>query len=294
MLGDLERALVGDLEPAHLLDGVAPELDADRVLLGRREDVDDAAAHGELAALLHQLHPGVREVDQPAHDVVGVDLLALHERDRLEVAEPAHLRLQQRPDGCDDDLDGAGGGVVRGRVGQPPQDGDAAADGVGPGREPLVRQRLPRREQRDAVAVHHAAQRGHEVLGLAASGGDGEDRPAGAGREPGDDEGAQAGGRGEVEPVRALLRPVEGAGEGGVGSDDVQQAVQRAGGARGGRSGSGGDRAALQGRRGVPARRRTGGRSQGTSGACIGAVSPDGVTGNSSGGLRSAPGSVQT
>ena len=55
-VGDLlERALVGDREPADLVDLVAPELDAERVLLGRREHVDDAAAHRELTAALDQV-----------------------------------------------------------------------------------------------------------------------------------------------------------------------------------------------------------------------------------------------
>ena len=58
VLGDLERALVGDLEVADLLDLVAPELHPQRVLLGRREDVEDAAAHREVAAPLDQLEPG--------------------------------------------------------------------------------------------------------------------------------------------------------------------------------------------------------------------------------------------
>ena len=66
----VEGALVGDREAADLLDVVAPELHAQRVLLGRREDVDDAAADRELAALLDQVDPGVRRVGQPAYDVV--------------------------------------------------------------------------------------------------------------------------------------------------------------------------------------------------------------------------------
>ena len=87
VLGDLEGALVGDLEPADLLDGVAPELDPQRVLLGRREDVEDAAADGELAALLDQVDPGVGRRRQPLDDVVEVDLVAGAQLDRLEVAE---------------------------------------------------------------------------------------------------------------------------------------------------------------------------------------------------------------
>ena len=66
----VEGALVGDREGADLLDVVAPELHAQRVLLGRREDVDDAAADGELAALLDQVDAGVRRVGEPADDVL--------------------------------------------------------------------------------------------------------------------------------------------------------------------------------------------------------------------------------
>ena len=97
VLGDLERALVGDLEVADLLDLVAPELDPQRVLLGRREDVEDAAAHGEVAALLDQLDAGVAGRDQSRDDrrsrsavVAGAQL------DRLQLAEARHLRLQHR------------------------------------------------------------------------------------------------------------------------------------------------------------------------------------------------------
>src|SRR5690606_25112481 len=40
----LDRALVSDGEAAYLLDLVAPELDAQRVVLGGREDVENATA----------------------------------------------------------------------------------------------------------------------------------------------------------------------------------------------------------------------------------------------------------
>ena len=52
-----DGALVGDGERPDLLDLVTPELHPQRVLLGRREDVDDAAADGELAATLDQVDP---------------------------------------------------------------------------------------------------------------------------------------------------------------------------------------------------------------------------------------------
>ena len=51
----MARSLVGHREVADLLDRVAPQLDAHRVLGGRGEDVEDAAAHGELAPALDQV-----------------------------------------------------------------------------------------------------------------------------------------------------------------------------------------------------------------------------------------------
>ena len=61
----MQRALRERREGAQRLDLVAEELDADRLAAGRREDVDDPAAHGELAALLDAVDPlvaGEREL----------------------------------------------------------------------------------------------------------------------------------------------------------------------------------------------------------------------------------------
>ncbi len=60
-----DRALVGDREHPHLGDLVAPELDAHRVFGGGREHVEDAAAHGELAALADHVDAGVGQLHQP-------------------------------------------------------------------------------------------------------------------------------------------------------------------------------------------------------------------------------------
>jgi hypothetical protein len=198
------------------------------VLLGGREDVEDAAADGELAALLDQLDARVGDVDQPAHDVVepAVDVLALAQLHRLEVAEARHLRLQHAAHGGDDDVERAGGGVVVARVRQPAQHRQPAPDRVGARAEPLVGQRLPARVDRDAGGVEQAAQRADQVLGLAPGGGDGEHRAPRA-HQAGDRERAHPGGRGEVEAGR--LGAGEGLRERGVVEDDVEQAGQRHG-----------------------------------------------------------------
>ena len=65
VVGRVQRALRERREGAHLLDLVAEELDPERLAAGGREHVDDATAHGELAALvdpLDALVPGEREL----------------------------------------------------------------------------------------------------------------------------------------------------------------------------------------------------------------------------------------
>jgi hypothetical protein len=63
VVGPANAALIRDLEVADLLDRVAEELHPQRMLLGRGEDVDDAAAHGDLAAGADQVGPGVADLD---------------------------------------------------------------------------------------------------------------------------------------------------------------------------------------------------------------------------------------
>ena len=72
-----QRALRERRERADRLDLVAEELDAERLAAGRREDVDEPAADGELAALLDAL-----------------DALVARERERLR--EPVDARLVAR------------------------------------------------------------------------------------------------------------------------------------------------------------------------------------------------------
>ena len=77
----MQRALGERREGAHLLDLVAEELDAQRLAARRREDVDDPAADGELAALLG-----------------AVDALVAGERERLREAVEARLGADLEPD----------------------------------------------------------------------------------------------------------------------------------------------------------------------------------------------------
>ena len=181
VLGDLQGPLVGDLEVADLLDVVAPELHPQGVLLGGREDVQDAAAHGELAALLDQLDTGVRGCRERVHDLAQVGGLPAAQRDGLQVAEPLDLRLEHGAHRRDDHADRAGLRVVLPGVREAAQDGEAAAHGVASaGESRSCGQRLPGGELRDGVRRQQGAQRGGQVLGLPAGRGDGEHRAPGA------------------------------------------------------------------------------------------------------------------
>ena len=65
--------LVVHTEARQAVDLVTPEVDAQRCVGGRREDIDDGAPAGELAAVLDQVLPPVAELDQAGRQLVGID-----------------------------------------------------------------------------------------------------------------------------------------------------------------------------------------------------------------------------
>ena len=68
------RALVGDRELREPVDLVAPEVDAHGMVGGRRVDVDDRAAHRDLAARLDLVLAPVAHRDEPVDELVAVEL----------------------------------------------------------------------------------------------------------------------------------------------------------------------------------------------------------------------------
>ena len=155
LLDRAEAALVGDGELAQLVDGVAEELDPDRVGGRRREHVDDAAAHGELAAPLDHVDPVVGRVGQVADDVVEVDLVAGAQPGLAQVAEADRERLHDAADRGDEDAEGAVGVLVG--VGEAAQHLQPLGDGVAARAQPLVRERLPGGEADDGRLGQEAA-----------------------------------------------------------------------------------------------------------------------------------------
>ena len=119
-----DRSLVVDAERRQTVDVVAPQVDAHRHVAAGGVHVDDLAASGELAAMLHQLLAAVPELHQPAHQVVGIDDVAAAHRDRLDRGRAGAETLEH----------GAGTGHhhrrTPRRIAQPPQQLEAPAHGL--------------------------------------------------------------------------------------------------------------------------------------------------------------------
>ncbi len=96
-------ALVVDRELGEAIDLVAPQVDADRRVGGRREDVDDRAPAGHLAPVLDQFLAAVAHADQPLQHVVGIEHAALGDDDRLDVGDVRAEALQEGPHRRHDD-----------------------------------------------------------------------------------------------------------------------------------------------------------------------------------------------
>ena len=79
----MESALRERREGAHLLDLVSVELDAERLPARGREDVDEAAADGELAALVGTLDPLVAREREVLRQALQAGLAADRELQRL-------------------------------------------------------------------------------------------------------------------------------------------------------------------------------------------------------------------
>ena len=143
----LERALVGDGERPDLLDGVAPELDPERMLArraGRRRRCHRARRTRHAA---RRGRPGGRP-PRPggARRPRGRPRRPRGADTGSRSAKPLDLRLQDRPHGRDDHLDRPTTSERRSGWTSRRRTASRCADGVRPRREPLVRKGLPRRE----------------------------------------------------------------------------------------------------------------------------------------------------
>ena len=160
-------------EVADLIDFVAPELDPQRVFLGRREHVDQATAHRELAALLHHVNARIAGIDELAHGVVEIRGLLGLQCNRFQICQTDDEWLQNRADRCNHDADGM---AVLG-MDESTDHRQPLADDVSAGREPFMRKRFPRWELGNGGGVKQRLQGRNEILGFPIRGRDGEHRP---------------------------------------------------------------------------------------------------------------------
>ena len=178
---DLRRGeLRGRCELAERLDLFAPVLQADRASRVAGEHVDHAAPHRELASMLDQVRARVPEVDQPIGERVGREAETGHQLQRRDGAERGDQALHRREGRGDDDERAARRAEPVDRVGAPGRD-------LGGGPDALVRERLPRREERHAVVAQVGGRLGGERLRFVRTGGHGQDRHVQRARQPGDD-----------------------------------------------------------------------------------------------------------
>ena len=91
------RSLVGHVEPGQPVDLVAPEVDADRLLGGGGEHVDDAAPHGQLATVLDDRLAPVAHGRPAGHQLVDRHAVALGHDDRSGGGPPRGPAAGGRP-----------------------------------------------------------------------------------------------------------------------------------------------------------------------------------------------------
>jgi hypothetical protein len=170
-LGVAERALGEGREPADRLDLVAEQLDPRRALLGGAEDVEDAAADGELGTLLDLLDALVARGRETGDDLVEVDLLAGGDRQARRAQGGVGHRLGQRRCGGDDDR------VLL--IAQGVERVDAQSDQVRRRSDVRGEAGTARGIETDAARRQVGAQIGRQVAGRTVVRGDQQRRPAG-------------------------------------------------------------------------------------------------------------------
>jgi hypothetical protein len=162
-----QRTLVGDRERAELLDLVAEELDAHRVVGRGREHVEDPAAHRELAAPGHHVDAGICEVDELRRDLGEVVAApARDEFDGSELGQVVGEGLQRGANRGDDDERMPRPGLLP--LMHAPQRMESPAHRLGTRAQPLVRQRLPCGELEDLGVAEVRRDRRADRLALSA------------------------------------------------------------------------------------------------------------------------------
>ena len=175
-VGVAERALGERGEPAQRLDLDVEQVDAHRAVLGRREDVEQAAADRELAAVLDLVDALVAGGDEVVRGLVEVEQVADAEREPVRAQRRVGDLLGQRDGGDDDDRR-----LVALAASRRVERGDAQADEVRRRREVRLVGDAAARVVADGPRREPGAQVGGEVARRAVVAGDDDRRPVGRG-----------------------------------------------------------------------------------------------------------------
>ncbi len=130
--------------------------------------------------MLDQVGPRVAQVDQPVGERVGRKLAAGNQLERRDGAERGDQALHRRQHGRDDDERTARAAEPMNGVGAPGRD-------LGGGADALVRERFPRRQERDTVGAEVGGRLRGELLRLVGTGSDDQDRRVQRARQTRDD-----------------------------------------------------------------------------------------------------------
>ena len=168
-------------ELADRLDLVSPVVQSHRAPRGAREHVEHSASNGELPSVLDDVGPHIAQLDEALAKHVGRQLEACDELDRWRDAQGRDHALHRREHRGDEHERALGLAHTRDRRGTPGGD-------LRRGRDALVRQRLPRGQQRDPFGAEERLEVGGQRLCLAGPGRHGEHRRVQGGRDAGDDE----------------------------------------------------------------------------------------------------------
>jgi len=77
------RSLGGDVKDGEAFDLIAEEVETERLIVLGRPDVHDAAAHGDLRAMLHELLSSVPHVHQSLNEAIAFDLTTSAQHDGI-------------------------------------------------------------------------------------------------------------------------------------------------------------------------------------------------------------------
>ena len=155
-----DRALRRDVEGADRFQCVAEEVEAQRLLAAGNVEVENAAAHGELADVAHRWHAFEATAFETCHEPVHVDLVARTCGKRLRLDRVRRRHLLQ---GCIDRHQHDRAMRRRSERDEIGHRTDPARRGIRAGRHSVVGQTVPAGQFERRQTRRDKGQRGHEA-----------------------------------------------------------------------------------------------------------------------------------